>query len=294
MQGPIYRFMTDDHRRLDALLKRATADSGRMDRATYAEFRAGLLKHIAMEEKILLPATQRAGGGEPLSIAGKLRLEHGALAALLVPSPTHTIVAALRAILRNHNRIEEGPGGLYETCDRLLASNVDAILAQLRAQPEVAVRPHLDSPEVMEATRRALARASYDWNRFESRIPLRGKPMIKVRRVYEPQAPDDGARFLVDRLWPRGLKKEALRLDGWLKDVAPSDSLRRWFGHDPKKWAEFQRRYFAELKKKRESWEPILEAARQGNVTLLFGAHDPEHNNAVALRDYLTAELKRA
>lgn len=117
--------------------------------------------------------------------------------------------------------------------------------------------------------------------------------MIQVKRVYEKPAKSDGVRFLVDRLWPRGVKKGALQLDGWVKEVAPSDALRRWFGHTPEKWTVFQKRYFAELDQKREAWEPILEAARRGNVTLLFGARDAEHNNAVALRDYLTAKLKQ-
>ena len=111
--------------------------------------------------------------------------------------------------------------------------------------------------------------------------------MIRVKRVYEPSAPNDGACFLVDRLWPRGMKREALQLDGWLKEVAPSDALRRWFGHDPKKWEEFRRRYLVELDGRPEAWRPILEAARRGNVTLLYGARDTEHNNAVALSDYL-------
>ncbi len=115
---------------------------------------------------------------------------------------------------------------------------------------------------------------------------------IRVKRVYEPAAPNDGCRFLVDRLWPRGVKREALSLDGWLKDVAPSDELRRWFGHDPAHWDEFQRRYFAELDGKPQTWQPILEAAQRGDVTLLFSAYDIEHNNAVALRSYLEARLR--
>jgi uncharacterized protein YeaO (DUF488 family) len=123
--------------------------------------------------------------------------------------------------------------------------------------------------------------------------PIREKPVIKVRRVYKPRAPDDGARFLVDRLWPRGLKKEGLRIEAWLKDVAPSDSLRRWFGHEPKKWKEFQRRYFAELDDRCDAWQPILEAARKGDITLLYSARDPKHNNAVALQDYLTTKLRK-
>jgi uncharacterized protein YeaO (DUF488 family) len=116
--------------------------------------------------------------------------------------------------------------------------------------------------------------------------------MIRVKRVYEPAARGDGARFLVDRLWPRAVKKEGLRLTAWLKEVAPSDGLRKWFGHDPKRWPEFQRRYGIELDRNPDGWQPLLEAARQGNVTLLFAARDEAHNNAVALKDYLEAKLK--
>ncbi len=115
--------------------------------------------------------------------------------------------------------------------------------------------------------------------------------MIKVKRVYDPVEPDDGRRFLVDRLWPRGMRKEALRMEGWLRDVAPSDRLRRWFGHDPKKWEEFRRRYFAELEAHPEAWQPLREAARAGNVTLLFSARDTSYNNAVALREFLEGKL---
>jgi uncharacterized protein YeaO (DUF488 family) len=111
--------------------------------------------------------------------------------------------------------------------------------------------------------------------------------VIQIKRVYDPPEAGDGIRFLVDRLWPRGVKKEDLPLDGWLKDVAPSNDLRRWFGHDPAKWDEFQRRYFAELEDKPEAWQPILEAAQEGSVTLLYSAWDAEHNNAAALLAYL-------
>lgn len=111
--------------------------------------------------------------------------------------------------------------------------------------------------------------------------------MIRVKRVYASAAANDGARFLVDQLWPRGLKKEAVKLDGWARDVSPSNGLRKWFGHDPEKWDEFQRRYFAELDRKPEAWQPLLQSARRGDVTLVFSARDEEHNNAVALRNYL-------
>jgi len=115
--------------------------------------------------------------------------------------------------------------------------------------------------------------------------------MIYVKRVYEPADRGDGARFLVDRLWPRGLKKADLRADNWIKAVSPSDGLRHWFGHDPAKWKEFQRRYFAELDGKPEAWQPLVRAAQVSEITLLFSARDTEHNNAVALRAYLAKKL---
>lgn len=121
---------------------------------------------------------------------------------------------------------------------------------------------------------------------------MRGTAMIRTRRVYDPPEPGDGTRFLVERLWPRGMKKEELPLDGWLKDAAPSDELRRWFSHDPAKWDEFRRRYDAELEGKPDVLQPLREAARQGNVTLLYSARDTEHNNAVALKEYLESSWR--
>ncbi len=115
--------------------------------------------------------------------------------------------------------------------------------------------------------------------------------MIKVKRVYEHSEPGDGTRFLVERLWPRGMKKESLHAQAWLKDVAPSNDLRRWFGHDPGKWIEFEHRYFAELDSRTEALEPIIKAAKKGNVTLLYSAHDTEHNNAVALKKYIEGQV---
>jgi uncharacterized protein YeaO (DUF488 family) len=115
--------------------------------------------------------------------------------------------------------------------------------------------------------------------------------VIKLKRAYDSASKDDGIRFLVERLWPRGLKKTALRLDAWLKDVAPSTELRQWFSHDPAKWAEFQRRYFAELNAKPKIVEPILEADRRGHVTLVYSSHDTEHNNAAALKAYLAGSI---
>jgi uncharacterized protein YeaO (DUF488 family) len=117
--------------------------------------------------------------------------------------------------------------------------------------------------------------------------------MIRVKRVYEPVEKSDGARFLVDHLWPRGLKKEAVRVERWVKTVSPSNELRSWFGHEPAKWKEFQRRYFAELNEQPENWETLLEAAHEKDITLVYSARDTEHNNAVALKSYLEKKLAR-
>jgi uncharacterized protein YeaO (DUF488 family) len=111
--------------------------------------------------------------------------------------------------------------------------------------------------------------------------------MIFTKRVYDSPGDEDGARFLVDRLWPRGIKKEKLVMDGWMKEVSPSPALRTWFNHDPSKWPEFQQRYRQELHARPESWRPILEAARRGNVTLLYSARDTQHNSALILKSFL-------
>jgi uncharacterized protein YeaO (DUF488 family) len=114
------------------------------------------------------------------------------------------------------------------------------------------------------------------------------KPTVQVKRVYEPPSGEDGVRVLVDRLWPRGLSKPGAAVDLWLKDLAPSVRLRRWFNHDPSRWTEFKQRYAEELDAKKTAVAALVGAARRGRVTLLFGARDPEHNNAVALHSYLT------
>jgi uncharacterized protein YeaO (DUF488 family) len=115
---------------------------------------------------------------------------------------------------------------------------------------------------------------------------------IEVERVYGDHPQGRGRRFLVDRLWPRGIRKSDLPMTGWLKDVAPSDDLRHWFGHDPDRWPEFVRRYDEELDEHPEAWRPLEDAARRGRVVLLFGAKDEEHNNAVALKQYLEKKLR--
>jgi uncharacterized protein YeaO (DUF488 family) len=114
--------------------------------------------------------------------------------------------------------------------------------------------------------------------------------MITLKRAYDSVSPTDGRRFLVERLWPRGVSKARLQIDAWLKEIAPSTELRKWFGHDKGKWSEFRRRYFRELDSRPEAWQPVVLAAQQGRVTLVYSSHDTEHNNAVALQQYLRAK----
>jgi len=110
---------------------------------------------------------------------------------------------------------------------------------------------------------------------------------LMVKRIYEPPAADDGQRVLVDRIWPRGVSKEHAALALWLKQIAPSEALRKWFGHEPERWAEFRKRYGAELDGNGEAVATLRDLLREGKVTLLYGAHDEVHNNAVALAEYL-------
>lgn len=118
-------------------------------------------------------------------------------------------------------------------------------------------------------------------------------PVITLKRVYQKADAEDGARFLVERLWPRGIKKDSLQLTAWLKEAAPSTELRKWFNHDPSKWPQFRRRYFAELETRLNAIEPLLQAAGKGEVTLVYSSHDEEHNNAVALKEFLESKLSR-
>lgn len=119
--------------------------------------------------------------------------------------------------------------------------------------------------------------------------------MIDIARVYDsPHSKSrtkSSTRYLVERLWPRGMKKESLELEGWLKDVAPSAALRKWYAHEVERWPEFRKRYLAELRANPEAWQPLLEAARHGNVTLFYSARDTEHNSALILRAFLKTKL---
>ncbi len=159
--GAIWRLLADDHARLDSLLERAGSCSSVEELAAYDQFRRALLHHIAMEEKVLLPAAERARGS-PIPEAARLRLDHGALAALMIPSPQPRIVRAIRAVLTLHNPLEESAGGVYDSCEWLAGAAAGEILAALKATPPVPVKPHLDTPRVYDALRRTLARAGYD------------------------------------------------------------------------------------------------------------------------------------
>jgi uncharacterized protein YeaO (DUF488 family) len=116
--------------------------------------------------------------------------------------------------------------------------------------------------------------------------------MFRLKRVYEEPSSEDGYRILVERLWPRGLSKERAAVDLWLKDVAPSPELRKWFNHDPAKWKEFQRRYREELKEKKEAVKLLKQKGKEGTVTLVYAAHDEEHNGALVLKQLLERRKK--
>lgn len=148
MPGPLHELLQQDHARLDDLLHRAERSPGAVDLEAYESFRAGLARHIAMEERVLLPEARRLRGGEPLPIAKQLRADHAALASLLVPTPTPEVVAAIREILEEHNPLEEGPGGLYEFCESLVGDQVDSLIARLQATPAVPMAQHFDGPRV--------------------------------------------------------------------------------------------------------------------------------------------------
>ena len=117
--------------------------------------------------------------------------------------------------------------------------------------------------------------------------------MIQIKRAYDEVTPEDGKRVLVDRLWPRGKSKEHLQLTEWVKEVAPSNELRKWFHQDRSKWAEFKQRYFQELQSHREDWKPLLQMARDETLTLIYSARDREQNNAIALKEFLESRLEQ-
>ena len=163
MRGPLHRFFSADHRRLDDLLVRSRAEPGRIDLVPFAEFRAGLLRHIAMEEKVLFAAAKRARG-KALPIAAHLRVDHGALTALLVPAPTPDTVGKIVSVLGPHNRREEEPGGVYDACDEAVGpAEAERLVRELRGFPEVRLRPYNDIPEVWKHIEATLERARREW-----------------------------------------------------------------------------------------------------------------------------------
>jgi GMP synthase-like glutamine amidotransferase len=162
--GPIFRFFADDHRRLDAFLRQATARDGPIDLEAFASFRAGILRHIGMEEKALFTVARNARGGQPLDLAARLRVDHGAIAALLVPTPTREIVAKLRSVLEPHNRREEEPGGAYDAADAALGLEAaEHLVEELRSFPEPPLKPYNDAPAVFRHIEENLALSRRQW-----------------------------------------------------------------------------------------------------------------------------------
>lgn len=168
MNKPIYNFFTKDHHRLEQLLDKATENPEEINSTYYQEFRMGLLTHIKMEEKILFLAAQKANNNGPLPIQKQLRIEHGAITALMVPSPTKEIIKVLRYVLEKHDIAEEEPGGMYEVCEKLTQNETEEILEKLRNVTLVPVHPHNDIPLAMQAAKRALLRAGYDFDEIVS------------------------------------------------------------------------------------------------------------------------------
>jgi hypothetical protein len=159
--GPMLRFLSEDHNRIDELLTRAMGADNQIDAEVYDGFRRALLRHIGMEEKIVLPAVEHLQGA-PLPVAAQLRLEHGAIASLLVLIPTPQIVSVIRVVLEQHNTREEASDGVYSAAERVLRSSAVEVLAQLRAAPEVSLNRCLTTPRIIAAARRALAQAGFD------------------------------------------------------------------------------------------------------------------------------------
>lgn len=160
-RGDLYALMAAEHAQLDELLRNASEEGRAIDREAYQRFRERLLRHIRVEERILLPMAERKRG-EALSIAARLRLDHGALAALLMLPPVDHAFRAIRAVLDAHNPLEEVEGGVYQQCESLIGSEIAEVLAQIAATPRVPVTSWVDSPKVFAAARRVLARAGHD------------------------------------------------------------------------------------------------------------------------------------
>lgn len=164
MNKPLYNFFTSEHHRIEGLLDNATENPNEILMDYYDRFRTGLLTHIKMEEKILFPAAQKANGGIALPVMAPLRLEHGAITSLMVPPPTPSLIKVIRHIMEKHDLAEEEPGGMYDVCEALTQHQTQELLDQLAKISEVPVHPHNDAPYALEAAKRSLTRAGYDYD----------------------------------------------------------------------------------------------------------------------------------
>jgi len=172
MNKPLHLFFTTDHHRLEALLEKATQNPGEINLDYFHQFRSGLLRHIKMEEKILFPAASKVNKEVVQKLIPRFRLEHGALTALLVPPPTEAIIKVIRYVLEKHDYAEEKLGGLYDVCEKLTGDQTHELLKQLKQTPEVPTNPLNPAPIAIEAAKRALARANYN---FDEIAGLSGK-----------------------------------------------------------------------------------------------------------------------
>lgn len=163
MNGTLYNFFTQDHRRIEPLLEEATRNPREINMDIYHQFRTGLLKHIKMEERILFPAAKEANNGRELPLQAKLKKDHGAITALLVVPPNPDVVKVIRFILEKHDILEEEKGGMYEACEALTKDETTVLLEQLKSAKEVPVQPHNDTAFAMKAAKNALNRAGYDF-----------------------------------------------------------------------------------------------------------------------------------
>ncbi|MEO8819566.1 MAG: hypothetical protein ABI267_07930 [Ginsengibacter sp.] len=164
MNKPLYQFFTNDHRRIDELLNKAIENPGRMHMDYYHRFRTGLLKHIKMEEKILFLAAQKANNNIPLPLAGKLRLDHGALTSLMVVPPSPEVIKVLLRVLDKHDFLEEEPGGMYDVCEKLTEGETSDLLQQLESVTEVPVHPLNEAGYALDVAKRTLLRAGFDFD----------------------------------------------------------------------------------------------------------------------------------
>lgn len=172
MNKPLHNFFTTDHRRIEGFLDEATNQADEIKLDLYNQFRAGLLRHIKMEEKTLFPAAIKANKGEIPGIIPRLRLEHGALTSLMVPPPTSSLIKVIRYVLEKHDLAEEEPGGLYEICEALTEGQTDMLLEKLAQTEEVPTHPCNPAPFALESAKRSLVRAKYNFDEIVS-LPVK-------------------------------------------------------------------------------------------------------------------------